>query len=76
MGRSEDLVKLQRKIAAYRQLQHDTTAQLYNVAGALLVPEERSLDAILRQVVGGRSREEIGVVRISRQRVQIGKVSP
>ena len=46
--RSEDLVKLQRKIAAYRQLQHDTTAQLYGVATALLVPDERSLDSILR----------------------------
>src|SRR5205809_5214064 len=48
--RSEDLVKLQRKIAAYRQLQHDTTGQLYSVAAALLVPEDRSLDAILRQL--------------------------
>ena len=48
--RSEDLVKLQRKIAAYRQLQHDTTGQLYSVAAALLVPENRSLDSILRQL--------------------------
>src|SRR6058998_2385879 len=48
--RSEDLVKLQRKIAAYRQLQHDTTGQLYSVAAALLVPEDRSLDGILRQL--------------------------
>ena len=48
--RSEDLVKLQRKIAAYRQLQHDTTGQLYSVAAALLVPDERSLDSILRQL--------------------------
>jgi signal transduction histidine kinase len=48
--RAEDLVTLQRKIAAYRQLQHDTTAQLYSVASALLVPEERNLDAILRQI--------------------------
>ena len=40
--RAEDLVKLQRKIAAYRQLQHDTTGQLYSVASALLVPEERT----------------------------------
>jgi len=47
---SEDLVKLQRKIAAYRQLQHDTTGQLYSVAAALLVPDERSLDSILRQL--------------------------
>jgi signal transduction histidine kinase len=48
--RSEDVVKLQRKIAAYRQLQHDTTAQLYSVTSALLVPEERTLAATLRQL--------------------------
>jgi len=48
--RSEDVVKLQRKIAAYRQLQHDTTAQLYSVASALLVPEEQTLQGILRQL--------------------------
>ena len=48
--RSEDVVQLQRKIAAYRQLQHDTTAQLYSVASALLVPEERTLEATLRQL--------------------------
>ena len=48
--RAEDLVKLQRKIAAYRQLQHDTTSQLYSVASALTVPEDRTLDATLRQL--------------------------
>ncbi|PYM15154.1 MAG: hypothetical protein DMD81_15885 [Candidatus Rokuibacteriota bacterium] len=48
--RAEDLVKLQRKIAAYRQLQHDTTGQLYSVSAALLVPDERTLDATLRQL--------------------------
>jgi signal transduction histidine kinase len=48
--RAEELVKLQRKIAAYRQLQHDTTSQLYSVASALNVPEERTLDATLRQL--------------------------
>jgi signal transduction histidine kinase len=48
--RTEDLVKLQRKIAAYRQLQHDTTAQLYSVTSTLLVPDERSLEATLRQI--------------------------
>jgi hypothetical protein len=48
--RAEDLVKLQRKIAAYRQLQHDTTGQLYSVASALLVPDERTLEATLRQL--------------------------
>src|SRR5215468_11886169 len=48
--RADTLVQLQRKIAAYRQLQHDTTGQLYSVAAALLVPEEQSLDATLRQL--------------------------
>jgi signal transduction histidine kinase len=48
--RAENLVKLQRKIAAYRQLQHDTTGQLYSVASALLVPDDRTLDGTLRQL--------------------------
>jgi len=48
--RAKELVELQRKIAAYRQLQHDTTAQLYSVASALLLPEERTLEATLRQL--------------------------
>jgi signal transduction histidine kinase len=48
--RAEELVALQRKIAAYRQLQHDTTAQLYSVTSALLVPNERALEATLRQL--------------------------
>ncbi len=47
---AQDLVKLQRKIAAYRQLQHDTTAQLYSGASALLVPAEGTLEATLRQL--------------------------
>jgi len=48
--RAEELVQLQRKIAAYRQLQQDTTGQLYSVASAMLLPGERSLDATLRQL--------------------------
>jgi signal transduction histidine kinase len=48
--RGDDVVKLQRKIAAYRQLQHDTTSQLYSVSSALVVPEDRTLDATLRQL--------------------------
>ncbi|HXV81219.1 MAG TPA: ATP-binding protein [Candidatus Binatia bacterium] len=48
--RAEELVKLQRKTAAYRQLQYDTTAQLYSVASALLVHDDRTLDATLRQL--------------------------
>ena len=35
--RAEELIKLQRKIEAYRQVQHDTTTQLYSVASALLL---------------------------------------
>jgi signal transduction histidine kinase len=48
--RAEDQVKLQRKIAAYRQIQQDTTAQLYGVASTLLAPDERILEATLRQL--------------------------
>jgi signal transduction histidine kinase len=48
--RAEMLVQLQRKIAAYRQLQHDTTSQLYSVSSALLVPDDRTLEATLRQL--------------------------
>jgi len=48
--RAENLVALQRKIAAYRQLQHDTTGQLYSVASTLLAPDDRTLDAKLRQL--------------------------
>ena len=48
--RADELVKLQRKIAAYRQLQHDTTSQLYSVASALNVPEDRTLEGTLRQL--------------------------
>ena len=49
-GQTEALVKLERKIAAYRQIQHDTTLQLYSVSAALLVPDERTLDSTLRQL--------------------------
>src|SRR5206468_5838508 len=48
--RAEEAVTLQRKIAAYRQLQHDTTAQLYSVTSALLVPDNGTLEATVRQL--------------------------
>ena len=48
--RAEEMVKLQRKIAAYRQLQHGTTAQLYSVTSALLLADERTLSGTLRQL--------------------------
>src|SRR4051794_9938219 len=47
--RTEDLIRLQRKIAAYRQVQRDTTEQVYEVASALLSPSDRALTAALRQ---------------------------
>ena len=49
-ARTDELIELQRKIAAYRQVQHDTTRQLYGVATALLSHDERELDGILRQL--------------------------
>jgi len=48
--RSEELSNLRRKVAAFRQLQHDTTAQLYSLTSALLSPEERMLESALRQL--------------------------
>ncbi|CAN7415172.1 ATP-binding protein [Rhizobium sp. LjRoot258] len=45
-----ELIKLQRRIAAYRQVQHDTTNQLYSIATALLLQDKRMLDAALRQL--------------------------
>jgi signal transduction histidine kinase/CHASE3 domain sensor protein len=48
--RTEELIELQRKITAYRHVQHDTTRQLYGVSSALLAPDQRVLDGILRQL--------------------------
>ncbi len=48
--RAEDMVQLQRKIAAYRQLNHDTIGQLYNVSSSLVKSETRALEATLRQL--------------------------
>jgi hypothetical protein len=44
------LIRSERKIAAYRQVQHDTTSQLYSVATALLENDPRTLDSALRQL--------------------------
>jgi signal transduction histidine kinase len=48
--RTEELIQLQRKIEAYRQVQHDTTSQLYSVATALLLADEQTLSSTLRQL--------------------------
>ncbi|MFI0849728.1 ATP-binding protein [Mesorhizobium sp. IMUNJ 23232] len=47
---TNELIKLQRRIAAYRQVQHDTTNQLYSISTALLLQDERLLDSSLRQL--------------------------
>jgi signal transduction histidine kinase len=48
--RNEELIRSERKIAAYRQVQHDTISQLYTVSSALLISDDRSLDSVLRQL--------------------------
>jgi class 3 adenylate cyclase/HAMP domain-containing protein len=48
--RTEELVKLQQKIAAYRQLQLDATNQLYSVASAILVPNDSNIHIALDQL--------------------------
>jgi signal transduction histidine kinase/DNA-binding response OmpR family regulator len=48
--RTEELINSERKIAAYRQVQHDTTSQLYSISSALLVSDERTLDSAMRQL--------------------------
>jgi signal transduction histidine kinase len=48
--RNDELIKLQRKVEAYRQVQHDTTGQLYVVSSALLASDGATLSAALRQL--------------------------
>ena len=48
--RTVELIRSERKIAAYRQVQHDTTSQLYRVTSALLANDDRSVDSALRQL--------------------------
>jgi signal transduction histidine kinase/DNA-binding NarL/FixJ family response regulator len=47
---TDELIRLQRKIEAYRQVQHDTTGQLYSVASAMLSSDDASLESTLRQL--------------------------
>src|SRR5215472_8857964 len=48
--RTDELIRLQRKIEAYRQVQHDTINQLYSVASVLLSSDETTLASTLRQL--------------------------
>ncbi len=48
--RVAESAQLQRKIAAYRQLSHDTLVQLYGVSTALLQQDAENLEMVLRQI--------------------------
>jgi signal transduction histidine kinase/FixJ family two-component response regulator len=48
--RTHELIRLQRKIEAYRQVQHDTTNQLYSVSSVLLSSDAPTLSSTLRQL--------------------------
>ena len=48
--RAHQVVALQHKIEAYRQMQHDTLRQLYGVSTALEFPDETTLAIALRQI--------------------------
>jgi CHASE3 domain sensor protein len=48
--RTDELIRLQRKIEAYRQVQHDTINQLYSVASVLLSSDDMTLASTLRQL--------------------------
>ena len=48
--RTNQVVGLQQKIEAYRQMQHNTLRQLYGVSTALAFPNETTLAVVLRQV--------------------------
>jgi signal transduction histidine kinase/CheY-like chemotaxis protein len=48
--RTDELITLQRQIDAYRQVQQETTTQLYSVSSALLSADEPALSNALRQL--------------------------
>jgi len=48
--RAESLLNQQQKIAAFRQLQRNTTEQLYTVTSAMFETDERTLEAAKRQL--------------------------
>ena len=48
--RAGEVVSLQHKIDAYRQMQHDTLRQLYGVSAALAAPDDTTLSSALRQI--------------------------
>jgi signal transduction histidine kinase/CheY-like chemotaxis protein len=74
--RTDELIGLQRKIEAYRQVQHDTTTQLYSVSSALLSADELTLSTALRQLnqfgynvdrLQFVAKDEVGLLQAFRQ---------
>jgi signal transduction histidine kinase len=49
-ARAAELVRLESRIAAYRQLQQNATSQLYSIAAAFLVSDMEELDALERRI--------------------------
>ena len=47
---TQEIIRLQSKIAAYRQIQHDATSGSFNVAAALLSADNSTLENALRQL--------------------------
>jgi signal transduction histidine kinase/FixJ family two-component response regulator len=48
--RTDELIRLQRKIEAYRQVQHDLTSRLYSASSVLLSSDDVTLSSTLRQL--------------------------
>jgi signal transduction histidine kinase/FixJ family two-component response regulator len=48
--RADELIKLQRKIEAYRQVQHDTASRLYSASSVLHSSDDLALLSTLRQL--------------------------
>src|SRR5881394_2592571 len=44
------LIQFQRKIAAFRQVQHDTTSALLSVSSAMMLEDARTLENAVRQI--------------------------
>ena len=68
---TRELIQFQRKIAAFRQVQHDTTSALLSVSSALLLEDPRTLENAVRQLdqfgydldrVAFVAREEAGLL--------------
>lgn len=69
--RTEELVKLQRKVAAYRQLQIDAADQLYSVGSALSVVPDEYRTYIALQQLNQFGRDLDRVKSVAKDKVQM-----